>query len=536
MKILKPLKTLFYLIILTFFIGTQYSFSEKKPNIIIIVCDDLNDSIEGMGGHPQAKTPNIDRLARNGVRFMNAASNSPICGPSRASMWSGIHPVNTGMYGGKQQQNRWHNNEILKDKKTLFETLIDAGYVNFTTGKIQHNGHENKEVYRNKDGTDGYGSLPNFGPYPNDGKEKNFRQGVLPPWWSQSDIDKGSRPYDGFGPLQDIKKYGKNWKWTMAYYGDEWDYRSGHDRDLMPDEVHAKEAVNFLQKDFKKPFLLTVGFSRPHSPWYAPQEYFDLFPIDEIKLTNILENDMSDCAKILAEDNDLAQPWGWWKFQKYQNMSEGKFKAWTQAYLACVAFVDAQVGKVLEAVESRDDFENTLIIFTSDHGYHMGEKDYIFKLTPWEESVRIPLVVSGPNISKGKECPNPVSLIDIFPTCMDYAQTKHPHNLDGYSLRQLLENPMNGKWSGPKFSLAACGSQAPIILNKPAPAEEQHLSLRTQRFRYIRCRNGEEELYDHFNDPFEWKNLSKESEYIHDLNQMRLYLDNELDKLRKKNI
>lgn len=528
----------FTLILVFFLVGIGYLFSGQRPNIVIIVCDDLNDSIEGMGGHPQAITPNINRLIESGVRFTNAASNSPICGPSRASLWTGLHPVNTGMYGGDQQRNRWHNNENIKDKKTLFETLIDGGYRSFATGKIFHNGHEKDSIYINKNGDSGYGSRPNFGPYPNDGESdiKTKRQGVLPPWWSAEKRQMGSRPYDGFGPVQDVKVYGENWKWTMAYYGDTWEYREGYNRDLMPDEVHAKEAKEFLEMEFDSPYLLTIGFSRPHSPWYAPKEFFDMFPLEDIELAPNLKNDLNDCAKILHNSKDLAQPWGFSKYQRYINMSKGEkdmLKEWTQAYLACVAFVDAQVGKVLDAIEKRSDANNTLIIFTSDHGYHMGEKDYIFKLTPWEESVRIPFVVVGPKINSGKTCDHPISLVDLFPTCIDYASVKPSHDLDGYSLRSLLEDADRGKWAGPNSSLSVIGSRKKVELNIPASYKDQHLSLRSKSYRYILCSNGEEELYDHTIDPNEWNNLINESSYKSVIFSMRKELKTSLDKLLK---
>ena len=420
---------------------------EKQPNIVIIICDDLNDSIEGMGGHPQAITPNINRLIKSGVRFTNAASNAPICGPSRASLWSGLHPISTGLYGGNQHKERWYQNSVLKSKKTLFEVFTSQGYYNFATGKIHHNGHQKLAIFENIDGSSGWGSYPNFGPIPNDGQEANFRRGVLPPWWPEN--EKAGNWGDGFGPIQDISKYGEGYGWTMFYNGQPWEYRDGHNRDLMPDEIHANEAVAFLSEKKDQPFILTVGFSRPHSPWYAPQEFFDMFPLETIELAPYLKNDLEDCARILAEDRDLAEPWGWYKYSKIiNNGGEEKLKRWTQAYLACVAFVDAQVGKVLDAIEAREDADNTLIIFTSDHGYHMGEKDYIFKLTPWEESVRVPLVVSGPSVAKGKESTTPVSLIDIFPTCLDYAELEASHALDGTFLETAFRKSHKGAMGG----------------------------------------------------------------------------------------
>ncbi len=494
----------------------------EGPNILIIVCDDLNDSISGMGGHPQALTPHIDQLAARGVTFANAASNVPICGPSRASMWSGLLPTTTGYYGYKQQVNHWNRNPIIAQSTTLFELFTSRGYRNFTTGKIHHNGHEVLEIFENEDGYPGFGSHPNFGPIPNDGKPENKRDGVVPPWMpegAQANAGWG----DGFGPLQDLKQYGPEYEWTMFYSGEPWQYRDGYNRDPMPDEVHAQEAVQFLKESHDKPFLLTVGFSRPHSPWYAPQEFFDLFPLDALELAPLLEGDLEDVSKILSQDQDIAQPWGWHKYKKViDNGGEEQLRKWTQAYLACVAFVDHQVGEVLSALHASEYAENTLVIFTSDHGYHMGEKEYIFKYTPWEESVRVPLIIAGPSVSAGSLESHPVSLVDIYPTCLDFAQLTADGPLDGHSLRPFL-TPSSGEWTGPEYSVSATASTVSVGKNLPAPASEQHFSIRTEHFRYIRCRNGEEELYNHQKDPHEWVNVVAHSEYSKVRARMRNY-------------
>ena len=484
-----------------------------RPNIVVIVCDDLNDSIAGMGGHPQAKTPHLDRLMARGVTFMNAAANVPLCGPSRASMWSGLLPTTTGFYGYNQQVNHWSRNPILAESTSLFELFTRNGYRNFATGKIHHNGHEVMKIFENPDGYPGFGSHPNFGPIPNDGKPENKKHGVLPPWMPAGIRAQGGWG-DGFGPIQDLKRYGEEYEWTMFYSGETWEYREGYNRDLMPDEVCAQDAVDFLKDTHDKPFLLTVGFSRPHSPWYAPQEFFDLFPLDSLELSPMIDGDSDDVSRILSVEKDIAQPWGWSKYRKIiNNGGEAQLLKWTQAYLACVAFVDHQVGKILEALDSSKYAANTVVIFTGDHGYHMGEKDYLFKYSPWEESVRVPLVIAGPDIAEGETCSTSVSLVDLYPTCIDYASIEAIQALDGHSLRSLLRNPDAGQWNGRDYTLSAVASKAEVAQNEPARAEDQHFSIRTDRYRYIRCRNGEEELYDHQNDPHEWKNQANNPKY-----------------------
>ena len=546
-----PLFIKFYLKLSSVFTGLLVFFAlnalADSPNIVIIICDDLNDTIEGIGGHPQAYTPNINRLINSGVRFTNAASNAPICGPSRASLWSGIHPINSGMYGMDQQSNRWDNNVVLKNKKTLFETFIDQGYYSYATGKIHHNGHESSysTIMRNTDGSSGFGTKGNFGPYPN--TNSPVFQGVDPPWWNQDYKDTVSPPYSGFGYYQDL---GSNHKWTLQSGASNnpsfstWNYDdngtpndfSDDTRDLVSDEISAQQAVNFINGYNKnKPFLLTVGFVRPHSPYYAPKEFFDLVPaLSDIQLAPINANDYNDITgPVNNSDKDLAQTSGWWKYTQYKNMgidaygdAERALKEFTQAYLACVAFVDAQVGKIMDSIEASTDpniRNNTLIIFTSDHGYHLGEKLYIFKQSPWEESVRVPLIISGPGIASNKACTKPVSLVDIYPTCMDYAGLTAPHTLDGHSMRAYLSDPENGQWGGPSYSVSGIGSSAAVDRNQVAAYSDQHFSIRTEQYRFIRYRNGEVELYDHNNDPNEWTNLASSPAHAEALSTMQTY-------------
>ena len=533
----------------------------QSPNIVIIICDDLNDSIDGIGGHPQAYTPNIDRLRNSGVSFMNAASNAPICGPSRASLWSGIHPINSGMYGASQQSNRWYNNVVLSSKKTLFEYFIDEGYYSYATGKIHHNGHEQpySTIMMNDDNTIGFegqgkyrlsgnvnNSLPgSFGPYPNNTSNLEEHNGINPPWWPTYVNDNSNLPnanpgppYSGYGYYRDISSYGA--KWTNQTGGASspnfTDWNVGYN---TPDEICAEQAVNFISSySENKPFLLTVGFVRPHSPYYAPQEFFEppyVPALTDVQLTPINENDYVDISgPVNQSDQDLAQTSGWYKYTTYSNMGSQAYgddeyvlREFTQAYLACVAFVDAQVGKILDEIESSTDSnirDNTLIIFTSDHGYHLGEKQYIFKQSPWEESVRIPFVVSGPGVASNKVCTQPISLVDVYPTCIDYAGMNAPHTLDGNSIKPLLEDPENGNgWMGTEYSVSGIGSSATVSTNQIAPYSEQHFSIRTAQYRYIYYRNGEEELYDHNNDPNEWTNLVNSSDHTEALETMRSY-------------
>ncbi|MDX1283355.1 MAG: sulfatase [Draconibacterium sp.] len=494
---------------------------QKTPNVVFIICDDLNDAVHGMGGHPQAKTPNLDKLIEKGVRFTNAQTNCPLCGPSRASLWSGLYPHTTGFFGYSQQQNHWRKNHVLKNTVTLFEHLSGNGYNVYATGKIHHNGHEDYSIFENEDGSSGFKVKDSFGPYPWDGDPEKIAEkirGITHP--DMLPYLQNLRWSKSFGPIRNISNDVEGGTWLYTHWGEEFKINNQNERDLTPDERSAEYAVEVIEKNHEKPFFLAVGFNRPHTPLYAPQKYFDMFPLESLRLAPNLENDLDDCAKSLKGKTDfMAAGFGSYKMYNEAGGKELLLK-WTQAYLACVASVDEQIGKVVEAIQNSEHADNTLIIVTSDHGYHMGEKEYIFKNTLWEESARIPLIISGLESAHGKECTNPVSLIDIYPTVADICQLPENPNkggnekkLDGYSLKPLYENPESGNWKGNDFAITAVASNEKLEVNEPGKINQQHYSIRTERYRYILCRNGEEELYDHYYDPYEWNNLANDPLY-----------------------
>lgn len=508
---------------------------EEKPNIVFIICDDLNDAIAGMGGHPQAISPNLDKLAESGVTFLNAQTNCPLCGPSRASLWSGLYPHSTGYYGYKQQQNHWRRNPTLKNTVTLFEHLVNNGYLVYATGKIHHNGHEDWSIFKNKDGESGFEVGPSFGPYPWNGDPATNNvndRGVAHP--DLPDNYESNSCWDSFGPIYDIssKMDGKG-TWLYNHDGEEYIYKSEEERDLMPDERCAEYAAEILSQDHDKPFFMAVGFNRPHSPCYVPQKYFDMFNIDSLQLAPYMKNDLADCATSIWKDKDLGSGnVGFYKYAKLFNAdSEKALLQWTHAYLACIAFVDEQIGEVVEAVNNSRYADNTIIVVTSDHGYHMGEKEYIFKNTLWEESARIPFIVAGKGVAKGRQCSNPISLIDVYPTIVDVCGLPDNPNvngnkkpLDGNSLAPLLKHPEKGKWDGNDFAITAVSSQYVLDVDQPAPVKTQHYSIRTEKYRYIYCRNGEEELYNHKEDPYEWHNLAGDPKYDETKSELKAYI------------
>jgi arylsulfatase A-like enzyme len=488
----------------------------NKPNLFFICCDDLNDAISGLGGHPQAYTPNLDRLAERGVRFTNAQVSAPLCGPSRASFLSGIAPWKSNYYGYNMSYDPWWDYKILNDQPTFMEHAGANGYGVYGTGKIFHNGQEKLSVWNRE-----HGHSVDWGPWSWDGQKEGSNWGACA---GHQDMPFEPTPDSLFSSLDRIPDIPANPETNAPGYkgwrnGDNtvFHYKSAQDRDLMNDELNAKWAAEVLSRShLEEPFMLCMGIGRPHSPFIAPQEYFDLFPLEDIQLSpQILEGDVDDCAKIMRDGDTTTTDWGFRKYNLfYNNGGEETLKRWTQAYLACVAFADACIGEALDALWNGPNADNTYIIMTSDNGYHMGEKSYLFKNSLWERSARVPLLVSGPTCEKGVECERPVSLLDLYPTInelLDLPTLADDKTLDGHSFANLTHDS-KANWTGPKVAVTALGSSTPASAADQAKREDQHFSARSITHRYILYSNGEEELYDHVNDPYEWHNIANHSE------------------------
>jgi arylsulfatase A-like enzyme len=500
-------KVLFSIFCLLFLINGFGQKKQVKPNVLFIICDDLNDYQGVFGGHPQAKTPNIDRLAASGVQFINAQSNVPVCSPSRNSMITGVYPHNSKDYGWTDLKKQ----PVLKNNKTIMRLFKENGYITLGTGKITHGNM--------KEDWDEWG-MPlknNYGPFYFDGKDKKALPTVPEPFAKIGQVD-GS-----FGRLSDVG-YSSGKKNEKGFvYG--WDnepmrYVNDEDRDLLQDELHAKWAeakIKELEKrKIQQPFFMGVGFIRPHTPLHAPDKYFDMFPLEEIQLDTWKKEDTNDTHwKDNFDRNQKGARYYKALLASYNGDRELAIKHFLQAYLACVAFVDEQVGKVLDALENSKFKDNTIVIFTSDHGWQMGEKDYLFKNSPWEESARIPMIIKTTETKSGVKVDQPVSLIDLYPTLIDLCDLKGNHkknenagNLGGFSLKPFLKNKPR-KWKGPNGALTVVGNYGIKI-----PIEKQNFSYRTKNWRYIKYSNGQEELYNHQTDGYEWNNIASDSKYI----------------------
>lgn len=478
------------------------------PNVLFIICDDLNDAIEGWGGHPQTRTPNVSRLMQRGMSFLNGHCNASICAPSRASLWSGLYPHTTGNYTFRH----WQKNPILNETVMMQRHFRDNGYRVFGTGKLHHNGQEDKSVY------DDFGYDASFGPFPYDGIHPESGRGGHPNLSALLDSDEAMpiQWEQTFGPLSLIPTWpadvptSPDAGWSL--YGKPFGYVDDRNRDRMPDELSVDWAIEKLKTASETPFFLGVGFNRPHTPLYVPDEYFERFPLDEIKLPPHMENDFDDTPKVTR----ALYQYGERRFKLVRNAVPDMWTRWIQAYLACISFVDDQVGLLLDALDASPARDNTIIVFTSDNGYHMGEKNILFKNTLWEEATRVPYIVSVPGIGRPNSiCRRAVSLIDLYPTLVDLCRLPPNPNtdgngfaLDGHSLRPLLENPETGNWDGPESALTTMPTNG-SGLNRYGPhLGPAHFSHRGDRWRYSLFGNGEEELFDHRTDPQEWTNLS----------------------------
>jgi iduronate 2-sulfatase len=506
----------------------SFACTEQQPNVVLIICDDLNDSVEGFGGHPQAITPNMDRLAQRGIRFLNAHANAPICMPSRASLITGVYPHRSGEFGYRQNSRApWRINEILRQAVTMPEHFAVNGYRVMAAGKITHQHIMDRDLWRNADGEIEYSISLDYGPWPYDGESpvplahpnlpfKGFFWGFGPlsdlPVFKrgQETVTGGWRNYVPGLEKEKIRKYFELIGHEPQFESDfsVFRYQDDEDRDLMNGERIAEWAVAQFNKA-REPFFMSLGFAKPHTPWYAPKKYFDLFDLNTLQLPPYHPDDLDDCAPLLVEKtspDDLGRE----VYDSY--IAAGGETMWRkslQAYLACVAFVDDQIGKVLDGLESGGLMENTVVILVSDNGYHLGEKNHLFKNTLWREATRIPMVVAAPGVSGGLSCEQPVSLIDLYPTMVDLCGLPDPkQSLDGFSLVPLLKNLSAERWQGSDAALSVVAAGDELGFYEAGDPGKQHYALSTERWRYILCADGSSELYDIGADPHEWRNLA----------------------------
>lgn len=431
-------------ILLFLLLGTPlFPDAPTRPNVLFIAIDDLRNFVNCFG-YEQVLTPNIDRLAERGTIFTNAHNQAPMCGPSRSSLMTGIMPYNSGAYGFVN----WRKVPVLQAATTLNAHFKNNGYHTMSGGKIYHGNdgsEEWDEVYckaQHKGGT-----------------------------WGDEAIkprDLALKSYDG------MKRNGPVDLPDEAFH----------------DTLTASMAVERLQREYDKPWFLAVGFTKPHLAWIAPRKYFDLYDPAKLEMPVVLEDDVADTPHAA-------------QFPSYRiealtiDQEEGAARRLLHAYLATITYMDAQVGRVLDALEQRDDADNTVVILWSDHGWHLGEKQCWKKFTLWDEATRNPLLISAPGMREKQVSSKPVQLVDMYPTLVDLCGLPAPEGqLDGRSLVPLLKEP-NEDWPWPAVT---CNGR-------------DSYSLTFEHWKYNRFFDGSEELYDHVNDPLEHTNLAGLPEY-----------------------
>ena len=425
-----------------------------RPNVLFIAADDMNCDL-GVYGDPLVKTPNLDRLAKMGVRFDNAYCQQPLCGPSRASLMTGLRPDTLDMHTLKHEL-RQKNPDVV----TLGQLFRNNGYFSARAGKIYH-----------------YGNPSQIGTDANDD----------PATWDErynpAGIDKTQE--------DSIVRYGPQ-KGGLGISMAWWDPVS-EDAEHT-DGMVADRIIELIREKKKDPFFLAAGFFNPHCPYVAPRKYFDLYPLDQITVPDLREAraDLEDVPP-MAVQRDMKR----WPYY-FDGVTQDQARKCKQAYYACNSFVDAQIGRLLDALEENDLVENTIVIFWSDHGYFLGEKGLWYKRKAFERSARMPLIISAPGFTGGTKSKKPVELLDLYPTLADLCGLKPPSTLEGRSLKPLLLDPDDEKWK------------------KPAVTQVWHskkawgYSLRDERWRYTEWLEGRagRELYDHANDPEEVNNLA----------------------------
>jgi arylsulfatase A-like enzyme len=455
---------------------------QARPNVLFIAVDDLNDWVNCLGGRKNVHTPNIDRLAKRGVLFTNAHCSAPSCNPSRVSIMTGVSPSTSGVYHNGQN---WRSSPALAEAVTIPDHFRANGYTAYGGGKIFHSLSWI---------IDRYGKQQNEATLWDDYFPEATKP--LPPslWPDAANAKTAPNGYVNWSRLAKGNGVGK----PLAHYFD-WGAINKPDNGMADYKV-VDWAATELAKSHRKPFFHAVGIYRPHIPWFVPQKYFDLYPPDKVFLPPIKAGDLDDVAS--SHKKWLRRGWHQWV------VDNDEWKAAVRGYLASISFADAQVGRLLAALDASPHAANAIIVLWSDHGMHIGEKEHWEKFTLWEESTRVPLIIVAPGVGKaGTRCSQPVSLLDVFPTLNELCGVPQHSQLEGQSLVPLLRQP-------------GAHRARPAVTTW---GQNNH-AIRDQRYRYIRMGNGEFELYDHQTDPDEFTNIATRPEAAAVIDRLKVFL------------
>ncbi len=450
--------------------GLLFAQTPERPDILFIVIDDMNDWISPLDGHPQAKTPNMERLAERGLLFTNAHAPAVVCNATRTAFLTGLRTSTTGVYFN---QNDWEESPVATSVRTLPGYFMDSGYRTIGGGKIFHTGHNDRTAWNEY--------FPSF-------DQERF-----------PDLNP-----DGELPLNGASFGGRNntfdWGPINAYDSETGD---GQLADWMAE--HLNEPTDMPRFD-------AMGFRRPHQPWYVPQKYFDMHPIEQIELPPIIENDLSDVPDAALRGNFVTEGSS---VSGQTNMALHQFVLATdqwheavQGNLASISYVDAMLGRVLDGLDASGRADSTILVVFGDHGFHVGEKSSYAKKTLWRESTRVAMFIVAPGVTQaGTRTDIPVNLLDIYPTLAELAGLPIPEHVEGTSLLPLLKNP-DTDWHQPT-----------IITN----GYRNHAII-GDRYHYVSWSDGSEELYDYIEDPHEFYNLANHPQLINIKSELASWL------------
>lgn len=430
--------------------------ADKRMNVLFLVADDLNSWLLEDADRYTGKViaPNLKKLAGSGVNFKRAYTAAPVCSPSRTAFFSGVAPWKSGIYNNAQTISKSEplNQDAVLSLAGLFKK---NGYDTFGYGKITH-GWDQKEYWNEHIG---------------------HKRDPAPPGAPLAKLSGGEQDW---GPI--------------------------HLTEAQMNDTHgADKAIAVLEKQHDKPFFLAYGSFNPHMPWYVPKEYFDMYPLDQIVLPDLKEDDLDDLPPLAKAVSD-----GIGSFAD-KVIKSGKHKEAVQAYLATTTYVDTQIGRVLDTLDNSPYRDNTIVVFLTDHGLHLGEKLHWQKTTLWEEGTHTLLMFRAPGVTKaGGVSQRCVSLLDVYPTLAELCRLTPPATIDGRSLVPLLKNP-KASWE----STAITG------LCDKGKTDMAYISIRHELGRYTRYGAKEEEFYDTTKDPHEWTNQIDNPKYAATVNKLR---------------
>ena len=433
--------------------ATPRTFGKETPrqdemNVLFLIVDDLNSWLLGDTNRYAGKVvaPHIRRLADSGVTFTRVCAASPFCSPSRTALLSGVSPWKSGVYQNGQITSE---SIALQNATSLPKLFNKAGYYTASYGKVGH-------------GWDARADWDDHVPHKRD---------PVPPNAPLTPVGAGEQD------------------WGVTHLSEE----------HMHDTTYANAAIKQLQKKHDKPFLIACGLFHPHMPWYVPQKYFDMFPLNEVVTPEMKEDDLDDVPPL---GRGLTA--GKSKFVE-RVLEHGLHKQAVQGYLATTAYADAQIGRVLDALDASPYRDNTIVVFMTDHGFHLGEKSHWQKGTLWEEATHCLLMFRVPGLTRaGGKSGRFISLQDVYPTLAELCGIEPPSYIDGRSLVPLLKQP-DAKWKSTAISALY----------------DRYISIRTEEFRYIRYLDDQEEFYDCSEDPHEWTNQIGNSEYAAEIKKLR---------------